>query len=488
MTFDRRLAREIAPFGATALLAFAIVPIQNRVEWTGYALAGTLAVAILVATVIAPWRTLPRALRVVPSLLFLVALALLRDAGGGAIAGVGALALLPVFWLALHGSRTQLLVVMAAAFGFFLAPVLVTGGTQYPMTVWRVGVVFTAASGIVGIAVQNLVGRVRSHAEALAVRERDLEAMAELSRTLAGTADARERICSAACDLSGARVAVLFEAQTDGALAPTASAGLRAPAATVTAEADASWVMAAYASRAPLLTTDPHEHADANRALLHAAGAPGAILCEPVRRGQEAVGVLVVGWDRAPSDPRRAGGLVSLLASEAAFVIERADLLGRLTQMALTDELTGLPNRRAWDERLERAIRDAEPVCVAMLDLDFFKAFNDHQGHQAGDRLLKEAAAAWRAELRQTDVLARYGGEEFTVLLGGRDLEAARRTVDRLRAATPQGQSCSAGLARPEPGEDGAALIGRADEALYDAKRAGRNSTSIAAGAAVTDG
>jgi diguanylate cyclase (GGDEF)-like protein len=223
-------------------------------------------------------------------------------------------------------------------------------------------------------------------------------------------------------------------------------------------------------------------------ALFEAPERPAAFLFQPVHRGQEAVGLLVVGWRQPPLDPRRATGLVRLLASEAAFVLERADLLGQLTQIALTDELTGLPNRRSWDQRLEHAIRDGEPVCVAILDLDAFKAFNDDHGHQAGDRLLKEAAASWRAELRQTDMLARYGGEEFTVLLDGHDLHAAHLIVDRLRAATPHGQSCSAGLARREHGEDATALLGRADRALYEAKRTGRNRSLIANGAVVADG
>lgn len=435
MRLDRRLARDFAPFAATVLLGFALVPIGNRVDWAGYAIAAALAAAALLAALFAPWRTLPRMLRIVPWLPFLVALALLRDAPGGAVAGVGPLALVPVFWLALHGSRGQLLAGIGCVCAFFLAPALLTAGPEYPPGSWRVALVFAAASAIAGIAVQSLVARERGHADALAVRERDLEAMADLSRSLSGTADARERICAAACDLSGAHFAVLLEGRRDDRLVWTVGAGLS----------------------------------------LAAAESAAAVVCEPVRRGEEAVGLLVVGWRLPPPDPRRTNGLVRLLAAEAASIIERADLLGRLTEISLTDELTGLPNRRAWDARLEQAIRAAEPVCVAILDLDRFKAFNDGHGHQAGDQLLKEAAAAWSAQLRPADTLARYGGEEFVVLLHGLDLDAARGVVDRLRALTPRGQSCSAGVARRGDGETAAALLGRADEALYAAKRAGRD-------------
>ncbi len=474
MEIDRRLARALAPFGAAALLGFALVPIANSVDWAGYGLAAALTVAIAGLALLVPWRRLPQMLRVVPSLLFLVAVALLREASGGAVAGVGALALLPVFWLALHGSRSQLVVLMAGVCAFLVVPALQAGGPEYPLRIWRIAVVFAAASAIVGVTVQNLVARVRSHADALAVRERDLEAMADLLRSLSLTTDARERICAAACDLSEAHFAVLLETQGEGTLAWTAGAGSDLPPQTFTPASGPSMAMAAFCSRSAMFVPgDDVPGLETER--------PAAVLFEPVHRGEDVVGVLVAGWREQPSDERRTRGLVRLLASEAAFVIERADLLERLTEFALTDVLTGLPNRRAWDRRIEQAVQDGEPVCVAILDLDFFKAYNDDHGHQAGDRLLKEAAAAWRAELRPTDTLARYGGEEFVVLLYGDDLDVARQVVDRLRAATPRGQSCSAGLARREDGEAAAALLGRADKALYDAKRAGRNRSLVAA-------
>ncbi len=455
MTLDRRLARETTPFAVATLLGFAIIPLTSHVDWSGYAEALALMGVVAGMVLLAPWEKLPPMTRVVPSLLFLVAVALLREASG-VIAGVGALTLIPVFWVALHGSRGQLTVLVIGVCAFFLTPAVISPDPDFPIKVWwRIALVFSAASAIIGFAVQNLVVRVRSHAAELAVRERDLEAVADLLRSLSLTTDARERICTGVCDLSGAYFAVLLEARGDGALEWAAGAGLSLPQRTFNA--------------ASVLTE------------LGGDDRPGTVLLEPIHRGEEFAGVLVAGWRKPPSDDRRVKGLLRLLATEAAFVIERADLLGQLTEFALTDELTGLPNRRAWDERLDEALGEPESICVAILDLDHFKSYNDDHGHQAGDRFLKEAAAAWRAQLRPGDTLARYGGEEFVVLLHEDELETARGVVDRLRAVTPRGQSCSAGIARRGDGETSTALLGRADHALYEAKRAGRDRSLIAA-------
>ncbi len=492
MGIDRRLAREIAPFAAATALGFALVPIGGQLDWDGYVLAAGLMLAVGAAILVSPWRRLPRLAQVMPSLGFLVALALLRDVSG-VVVGVGVLALIPVFWVALHGTRSQLLLVIGAVCLFFIAPDLPAGeAEQHPLSVWRIALVFGAASAIVGVAVQNLVARVRRHAAALEIRERDLEAVADLLRSLPLTDDARARICAGVCDLSGASFAVLLEARDDGTLRWAAGAGLDLPVATFTPTSGPYPVMAAYSTRAALYLTD--DGGRERRAipeldptvLLDAIGEaaagerPAAVLFEPVHHGADVTGVLVAGWPLAPSDERRARGFVRLLASEAAFAIERADLLGQLTEFALTDELTGLPNRRAWDERIDQAVREPGSVCVAILDLDHFKAYNDRHGHQAGDRFLKEAAAAWRRRLRPTDMLARYGGEEFVVLLREDDLETARTVIDRLRAATPRGQSCSAGVARLAKGELPIALLERADHALYEAKRAGRDRSLVA--------
>jgi diguanylate cyclase (GGDEF)-like protein len=112
---------------------------------------------------------------------------------------------------------------------------------------------------------------------------------------------------------------------------------------------------------------------------------------------------------------------------------------------------------------------------VAMLDLDNFKAFNDRYGHQSGDRLLRAATAAWKDALRPGDILARYGGEEFGVLLPNCNVADATAVIERLRAATPGGETCSAGIAEVQRGDSPLAIMHRADEALYEAKSAGRD-------------
>jgi diguanylate cyclase (GGDEF)-like protein len=141
--------------------------------------------------------------------------------------------------------------------------------------------------------------------------------------------------------------------------------------------------------------------------------------------------------------------------------------------------LTGLPNRRAWNIELPRTIervrRTGEPMSVAIIDIDHFKLFNDSYGHPAGDRMLKEAAAAWQEQLRTVDHLARYGGEEFVVLLPHATTDQAREIVDRMRLATPLGQTFSAGVATWNGTETSDELTSRADIALYRAKSAGRN-------------
>ena len=186
----------------------------------------------------------------------------------------------------------------------------------------------------------------------------------------------------------------------------------------------------------------------------------------------------------ARSDGERVYAVAKDITERKRLESEREELLARVEAIARTDELTGLPNRRSWEEELRRELarsrRRGERFAVVLLDLDRFKAFNDAHGHQAGDELLREAATAWRLALRVTDFIARYGGEEFALLLPGCPPGDPCVVVDRLRAATPMGQTCSAGISLWDGEESAEAVVARADAALYAAKRGGRDRLVLA--------
>ncbi len=173
------------------------------------------------------------------------------------------------------------------------------------------------------------------------------------------------------------------------------------------------------------------------------------------------------------------GGIAGLAISEV--VRQREQFSDRLSLLAHTDSLTGLPNRRAWDDELARELaragRSGTRLCAALLDLDHFKDFNDDHGHQAGDEHLRAVAASWQGRLRSTDLVARYGGEEFSLILAGTTLRQAVEVIESLRGSVPAGQTVSGGVAEWDGAESGAELLSRADRALYEAKRSGRNRT-----------
>ena len=144
---------------------------------------------------------------------------------------------------------------------------------------------------------------------------------------------------------------------------------------------------------------------------------------------------------------------------------------------ARTDPLTGIANRRWLDQELARemawAKRHGAPLCAAIIDLDGLKSFNDEHGHLAGDRLLVTAVVAWQNVIRPSDFLARVGGDEFMLLMRDCTAERGMALLSRVRAATPDGSSCSTGLAVWNEIETALELFARADTALYAAKRGG---------------
>jgi diguanylate cyclase (GGDEF)-like protein len=204
-------------------------------------------------------------------------------------------------------------------------------------------------------------------------------------------------------------------------------------------------------------------------------------------------GVIALGWD-GPADvvlPSDATVREIVLACTLLLEIVRLreersnDQLERqhMLQLANSDPLTGLPNRRAWDEELVRRLARAaapRPLTLAILDLDHFKAINDSQGHVYGDEVLRSAAQSMLASVRESDFVARLGGDEFGLLLD--NCPAAAGVLDRIRhglalrcAAPGPVVSASAGYASARPVDTPAAIYERADAALRIAKQTGRD-------------
>lgn len=172
-------------------------------------------------------------------------------------------------------------------------------------------------------------------------------------------------------------------------------------------------------------------------------------------------------------------------------VAQQSQKLEQAQEEARVDALTGLPNRRAFDEKISELHtlfdRGNSPYVVALLDIDHFKRFNDEHGHAVGDKVLEYVGGVLRATRRWTDQVARYGGEEFAVILPRITGHKAKFVVDRLRAKieasalTVEGKrlsvTLSAGVAEVFPGDSVPIVLARADSALYAAKAAGRNQT-----------
>jgi diguanylate cyclase (GGDEF)-like protein len=464
------LARRSAPFLGVMILAIALLPLPPGVGGvTEIAIASVLTGLIVLTVWFAPWDRLPRYAEAVPPLSYFVVIALLRESQGGALSGYSALAMLPVFWLALYGTRQQLAIAIAGLGAVFFVPLVLLGAPEYPETEWLRAIVWICVAPIVGFTVQALVAELRSRAEETRLALANVESITVAMRQIGSSTSpeaVRQAVCSSAKSIATADVVQLLEPGADDRLALTSAVGMRVPRAGEEAGAGL-----AYMSCKPVFLRHATHGARHGVRSMH---------FEPVVRDSTAVAVLVLGWSKPVkrlSQSVESG--MRMLAAEAAIALDRARLLSQLEETARTDDLTGLPNRRAWEEELPRelarAARDARPVCVAMLDLDRFKRFNDDRGHQAGDRLLKEAAAAWASQLRSSDMLARYGGEEFALLLPGCTIDGAQSIVQRLRAAMPEGETVSAGIACWDETESAEAFVGRADGALYSAKRGGRD-------------
>ena len=213
-----------------------------------------------------------------------------------------------------------------------------------------------------------------------------------------------------------------------------------------------------------------------------------------------------LGADRAPADVRKlVEGLIAAtrameertkslegeLQASSAQVHELRGKLDDVRKESMTDPLTNIANRKAFDEAVEqgrKAAEDGEDVCLLMCDIDHFKKFNDSWGHQTGDQVLRLVASCLSENVKGRDTAARYGGEEFAVLLRGTTLEAATHVANQIRNTVETKKlvkkstgdilgtiTISIGVAKFTHGEGTESVIRRADACLYGAKHNGRN-------------
>jgi diguanylate cyclase (GGDEF)-like protein len=219
-----------------------------------------------------------------------------------------------------------------------------------------------------------------------------------------------------------------------------------------------------------------------------------SILAVPMRLGGTVIGMLSAQSYQPDAYAPNHQHLLEMLASYAGIALENTRLFGEVQQLAITDALTGLYNRRQLDElglrEFSRARRFERPLAALMIDIDHFKAVNDSFGHAAGDQVLSSIAQRLQAIVREVDILGRYGGEEFVALLPETDREAACAVAGRMRTEVEKMRpvigdtkirvTVSIGIAMLTPAvADLKGLVANADAALYLAKRGGRNRISV---------
>ncbi|MEO5831786.1 MAG: diguanylate cyclase [Nakamurella sp.] len=309
----------------------------------------------------------------------------------------------------------------------------------------------------------------------------DLSAVVEVVQRVQTAADAGHIVVQACLELAGADLVYLLEPTTDAdGLQVTAGNDVAPRGLRVSLRAgDADGLAldpraAAFLSGRSILTA--HRLPDTPGVV---PGAPGAGYVVPIRSGSRISAVLVVEWAApGPGPSDRRAQVVSMLAEQVGIALHQRSLLTELEMLAHTDELTGLPNRRSWEARLQTVmttVNAGRGLIVALIDFDHFKGYNDTRGHASGDALLAGFARRARGLLKTGDMLARWGGEEFALSLVDCSPTDAATVLQRIRGAMPDGQTCSIGYVVVDVSDRPDDLMIRADNALYRAKNSGRD-------------
>lgn len=404
---------------------------------------------------------------------------LIRSGTDGLEHGLGPLLLIPVMVIALYGSRRSLVAMLSAVALAVVVVHLLTHDEELVVTsIWRQDLVLVILAAVLGVAIHELVTRLRAERIVSDQRGEQLELVSRITRQLATSLEPSRTLCEMAVDLTDARGAALYRRLPEGP-------------ALLAWEGGSPRELRQLGPHAINAAFDDFRGADGDDQVhVYRAGDPelelcapawigfevGSIVCASVQAEHEVIGLLLLAWPDG-DDPEESVVPLDMLAAEASIAIRKQEVTEQLEHLATTDPLTGIDNRRGWNRMISAAVgrsrRYSQPLCLAILDLDGFKAFNDTHGHQAGDELLRRCATTWQGLIRVDDHIARYGGDEFVVTLPHTELAQATDVIERLRQAVPAETRCSAGIAVWDGEEPIGRLLERADRALYLAKGEG---------------
>ncbi len=345
-------------------------------------------------------------------------------------------------------------------------------------------VVNAVIAGAIGLFVSEALAHVVTRFGRAEDNLRDLLTATQTLSLAADVQDAADILCEAGRQLLRGDVAVVYTSVADqpGRYVSRSSRGGRLPSSRVTVDIDRerSGLGEALRQGRMSLVSDTREPGVVSERIVRSLGM-ASVLYAPLPAQIGHVGGLVVGWNkpvRRLDDIART--TTEVLSTEAGAVLERLGATARLVHEAETDPLTGLLNRRSFNRCLD-ATRAGDTV--VLIDLDHFKQINDQRGHGAGDEVLRSMADCLRQASRSADHLGRWGGEACALIRPRTGLGGAHAVIERLRAdwaATQPLTTFSAGIAE-RLGDEGPVLtLGRADAALYDAKRAGRDRVQLA--------
>jgi len=462
----------------TALVFSGSLLATESVNWLTYLLGWAIALASLAISFVRPqfWMLAPFGA--------LAGALLVRSATDGLDSGLGPLLMIPAIAVAIYGSRQALFAMIGSITVIVILIEILANEDPALSPVWRQDAILVVLATVLAIAIQDLMTRLRSERALADARGRQIEQLNEITKAIATSTHGGRTLCEIITEVTDAAGAALFDLHADGTLNLVASEGGRKELLRQIASGPALAPLKVIETGERKTVSEPDHEINLQRMAWQEVSIT-SVLWVPTTLNDKPVGVLALAY-KAEGDGDAEGVIaVDLLAAEGTIAIQQHRVTEQLETLASTDPLTEVDNRRGWERIIERALaragRNQQPLCLALLDLDHFKQFNDARGHQAGDSLLSECARAWQRQLRIDDHIARFGGDEFVLTLPGTDINQALDVVERLRAVVPEDVTCSAGVAVWTSGESVEELVERADEALYLAKENGRN-VAMAAG------